>query len=289
MMAKGAWIAAAMLGCAGAADAKLVTEKIEVPVQVTDAYGKKVARDIVVTLFHDDEAPKPYPVALVAHGRSSDATQRASMGRAQFPAPSRWLAGLGFMVAVPTRLGYGVTGGEDVEDSGPCNQKQYVPVYAAGAEETLAVLAAVRKRSDVSSDRAIVVGQSFGGTIAIAIAAKNPPGIQATINFAGGGGGNPKTRPRDPCGEPLLKRLFADYGKTARIPTLWIYTENDRYWGPALPKTWFDAFKAAGGVGEHVLYPPNGEDGHGFFVHGPEAWQPKVLEFLRANGYAPAR
>ena len=69
---------------------------------------------------------------------------------------------------------------------------------------------------------------------------------------------------------------------------LWIYTENDQYMGAKLPKVWFDAFKSEGGVGEYVLYPPNGEDGHSLFTRAPELWQPRVLEFLRANGYARA-
>jgi hypothetical protein len=113
----------------------------------------------------------------------------------------------------------------------------------------------------------------------------NPSGVQAAVNFAGGGGGNPKSRPQNPCGQSKLKKLFANYGKTARIPTLWIYTENDLYMGPTLPKVWFDAFRSSGGTGEFVLYPPNGEDDHSPFTHVSEVWQPKVLEFPRTNGY----
>jgi len=109
--------------------------------------------------------------------------------------------------------------------------------------------------------------------------------VQATINFAGGGGGNPKTKPQNPCAASSLERMFASYGKTARTPTLWIYTENDMYFGPKLPKEWFDAFKAAGGTGEYTLFPALGDNGHGLFSLAPEVWKPRVLEFLRANGY----
>ena len=143
----------------------------------------------------------------------------------------------GFIVAVPTRVGYGVTGGEDVEDSGPCDRTDYPPAYATGADETLAVLEAVRQRSNVSTDRAIVMGQSFGGTIAVAIAAMKVSGVQATINFAGGGGipGRARGPVRATAVEAAVRRLQ----QTARIPTLWIYTENDRYMGAKLPKVWF--------------------------------------------------
>jgi dienelactone hydrolase len=133
------------------------------------------------------------------------------------------------------------------------------------------------------------MGQSFGGATAITVAAMNPPGVQATINFAGGGGGNPATMPQNPCATPLLERMFSTYGKTARIPTLWVYTENDMFFGPKFPKQWFDAFKAAGGVGEYVLFPPNGESGHGLFTQAPEVWRTRIIEFLRANGYPDIR
>ena len=111
------------------------------------------------------------------------------------------------------------------------------------------------------------------------------PGVVATINFAGGGGGNPATQPQEPCAPNRLKRMFADYGRSARIPTLWVYTENDQWFGPKYPREWFDAFKAGGGVGEFVLFPPNGKDGHYLFTQDPEVWRPKAMAFLRANGY----
>lgn len=277
-------VAAGVL-CAAPANAKLVEEVTKVPVKVTDAYGKAIAQDILVTVYFDDAAPKPYPVLVLGHGRAPEPEKRAAMGRVRTSANSRWLARLGFMVAVPTRVGYGDSGGEDVEDTGPCNRKNYPPGYVTAADQTLQVLEFMRRRPDTAKDRTIIMGQSFGGTTAITVAAMNPPGVQATINFAGGGGGNPKTMPQNPCATPLLERMFATYGKTTRIPTLWVYTENDMYFGPKFPKQWFDAFKAAGGTGEYVLFPPNGENGHGLFTQAPGVWQSRVIEFLQANGY----
>ncbi|MFO1424949.1 MAG: alpha/beta hydrolase [Candidatus Competibacteraceae bacterium] len=287
-MLKQVWVAsilAVLVGYSASVESRLIVEKRWVPVNVTDSSGNDVSQDIMVTIFHDDDAPMPYPALVLNHGRAPHAEKRAALGRAQYSAASRWLAQLGFMVAVPTRIGYGVSGGKDVEFTGDCGNKDYAPGYAVSATQTLAVLEYLRGRKEVEKDRAVIMGQSFGGTTAITIAAMNPPGVQAVVNFAGGGGGNSKTRPQNPCGQSKLKKLFADYGKTAHIPTLWIYTENDLYMGPKLPKVWFDAFRSSGGTGEFVLFPPNGEDGHGLFTHAPEVWQPKVLEFLRANGY----
>ncbi len=265
--------------------AKLVETIIKVPVKASNAYGKVAEQEAVVTLFYDDTTASPRPIAVINHGRSPNAEQRIKMGRYTAITNARWFASMGFLVVVPTRLGYGVTGGDDVEDSGDCKVKNYPPGYEAAAAQTLQILAAVRQRPDVLPDRTLVLGQSYGGTTAIAVAAKNPPGVIATLNFAGGGGGNAETQPQQPCMTSRLKSMFATYGETARIPTLWVYTENDQWMGSTYPREWFEAFKSNGGIGEFALFPPNGKDGHGLFTQAPDVWRPKALEFLKANGY----
>jgi dienelactone hydrolase len=207
------------------------------------------------------------------------------MGRAHYSAVVPWLVAQGFVVAVPTRVGYGVSGGPDVEDSGDCNRKNYPPGYRASADQTLAVLQALQGRPEVQPGRSVVMGQSFGGATSVAVAARNPEGVVATINFAGGGGGNPETQPQRPCGTTQLERLFRDYGRTARLPMLWVYTENDQYFGPQHPRDWFAAFREAGGLGEFTQFPPHGDDGHSLFTRFPAVWQPRVAAFLRAQGF----
>jgi dienelactone hydrolase len=274
-----------ILTAALAAQAGIVEDKFMLPVKVVDGHDHEIQHSIMVSTFYDSDTPAPRPVIVINHGRAAAAMDRSKLGRAQYSVASKWLASMGFFVAVPTRIGYGVTGGPDVEDTGDCSRKYYPPGYAAAAAQTLQVLDSVRTRADVDRARAIVWGQSFGGATSITVASMNPANVQLAINFAGGGGGDPVGRPQDPCAQPMLKKLFADYGKTSRIPTLWIYTENDMYFGPRLPKVWFDAFVANGGKGEYTLFPPDGENGHSLFTHAPEKWQPRVLEFLRANGY----
>lgn len=277
--------------CASPAQAKLVTEIIKVPVSVANLYGKITEHDVVVTLLHDDAfiktTGKPYPIAIINHGRAAKPEERTTaFGRANSIVNARWLAGMGFLVAVPTRIGYGVTGGEDLEDTGLCHKKNYPPGYKVGVDQTLQILQTLRQRPDIAPDKGLVLGQSFGGTIAIGVAAQNPPGIQATINFAGGGGGNPEINPMQPCGTANLEQMFRNYGKTAKIPTLWVYTENDQWMGPKYPKEWFEAYKAQSGTGEFIFLPPNGTDGHGVFSRDPAAWRAQVLQFLKSNGFA---
>ncbi len=270
---------------APAAQALVSKEEIRVPVKVVDIYGKTVEQEIVVGLFHETSAPKPLPLLVLNHGRAASPAGFARVQVKDFEAAARWLTRFGFLVAVPIRIGYGASGGPDVEYSGGCGTRNYPPIYHAAAVQTLAVLAQLRERPDAAKDRAVVAGQSFGGTTAITLASMNPEGVQATINFAGGGGGNPEQHPHQPCSESRLRALFAGYGKSARLPTLWLYSENDKYWGPDLPRAWFDAFKAAGGRGEFQGFPPVSDDGHRLFSRAPQLWQPRVREFLISVGY----
>lgn len=279
-----ACVVAALL-LAGATQARPLEEQVDLPVQVKDANGRQTAQTIKVTVFSDDANPRPAPVLIINHGRAPDAQGRADLGRARYSAAAQFFVQRGFIVAVPTRVGYGVSGGQDVEFSGDCNRKNYPPGFAAAADQNLAVIEMLRQRTDVAKDRLVLMGQSYGGATAVALAARNPPGVVAAINLAGGSGGNPQTSPQQPCAPQLMERLFRTWGKTAKVPMLWLYTQNDRYFGATYPRQWFDAYIEANTEAEFVQFPPHGEDGHSLFTRFPEVWQPRVVAFLEAQGF----
>lgn len=279
---------ATLLMLATATQARLREELIDLPVEVTDAYGKVLRQTIKVTVFSDTANPAPAPVLVINHGRPAEPGARAGLGRARYDQASRFFVGQGFVVAVPTRIGYGETGGEDVEDTGGCGKKNYAPGYAAAAQQTLAVLDAMRQRTDTDKDRAVVVGESFGGATAASLAALNPRGVRAAINFGGGGGGDPKTQPQQPCEPKQLEYMFRTHGRTARVPMLWLYAENDMFFGPRYPREWFEAYVGQGAPAQFIQYPPQGEDGHSLFTRFPEVWIPSVMAFLRAQGLVAA-
>jgi hypothetical protein len=78
---------------------------------------------------------------------------------------------------------------------------------------------------------------------------------------------------------------MAGYGATTRVPTLWLYSENDRFWGPLRPRLWFEGYREQGGLGRFVALPPYGSDGHGIFTAMPSSWHPAALGFLRYLGF----
>jgi hypothetical protein len=57
------------------------------------------------------------PYLVLNHGRPANGNL-AGMQRQRYSDNSRYFVSLGFVVLVPTRVGYGESGGPDVEDSG---------------------------------------------------------------------------------------------------------------------------------------------------------------------------
>src|SRR5215831_14592376 len=72
-----------LLLAAGSSQAKLVEEQQWVSAKASDGYGREAKRDIMVTVFYDDAAPRPWPVLILNHGRSATAQGRADLGRAR--------------------------------------------------------------------------------------------------------------------------------------------------------------------------------------------------------------
>ena len=265
------------------AQAALVEEVIQVPVTVSAAQSEAWTPRMTVTVFRDDSRVNA-PYLVLHHGRPTTAGAQAAMGRQRFVNSAKYFVGLGFVVLVPTRVGYGETGGPDLEDAGPCQNRRYGSVFETGVDQTASLLFAAQRLSYVDLSRGIIVGQSVGGMVAIAAASRPLTGLLATVNFAGGHGGNPRTRPGDPCAEPQLRETFRAYGASSRVPTLWLYSENDRFWGPKLPRLWFEAYVDAGGRAEFVSLPAIGEDGHASFMMNRPAWREVFESFLLRAG-----
>jgi len=270
--------------------AATIEDVIKVPVVLEthfDGHRQAVRQDIVVTVFRDDQR-RMSPYLVLNHGRLSSAADRAAYGRVRYSENSRYLVSRGFAVLVPTRIGYGVTGGPDVEYSGPCNKKDYAVGFDAAADQVVAVLARARTLPGVDLSHGIVVGASFGGMTAIKLTTMALPGLAAGVNFSGGVGGDPKRRPENPCSPNQLNQLYRSYGSAAKVPSLWLYSTNDRYWGAQLPHQWFQSFVDAGGNARFVQLPPYGDDGHKSFTDNPPAWKPAVEGFFREFRFGEA-
>lgn len=278
--------AASLTACAAPSPRLSTNESVErVPVSVPLENGQRAAGDLVVTVFTPAGSGR-HPLIVINHGRAGDADGRHKLGRARYSAAAKFFTQAGFVVAVPVRLGYGVTGGPDLENGGACRDRNFTPIFDRAASQIAQVIQAMAQRPDVDASNIVVLGQSVGGASTVALAAQNPPGVRAAINFAGGSGGDPIKSPGKSCRPDRLQTTYADYGRATRVPMLWIYTENDLYWGPDWPKRWADAYNAAGGHAKFVPMGPDGDNGHSLFTHAPDKWKPVVVKYLRVQGYA---
>lgn len=224
------------------------------------------------------------PLVVINHGSPADGSQRAKMERPRYSALSSFFLSRGYVVALPLRRGYGETGGAWAEGFGPCEAPDFFNAGLQGAADIQATLDFMRAQPYVAPDRTIVVGQSAGGWATVALSSRNPPGIAAMINFAGGRGGHQKLAGGGigNCAPRSLVEAAAKYGATARVPMLWIYTENDSFFEPSLAKRMVEAYDGAGGKAVYRPVGAFGRDGHSLAgsSNGSSVWSPLVESFL---------
>ena len=255
-----------------------------IPVTVKNLYGREETRNIPLTIYRPAN-DGPHPLVVFSHGRATT-DQRAQQGRQRFEAQARYLVNKGFVVVVPTRVGYGENYGDfDPEESGKCDAPRVAPMAQAASDQVLAAVAHARTLPYVDASRWVAMGVSVGGFTTLAVAARKPPGLVAAVNFAGGMGGDAVRRPGAPCRPDSLARHFAEQGGQTSLPTLWLYWENDRYWGAEHPKTWVQAWQEGGGKAQFHHLPAVGADGHSGVGSDLNTWVPLVESYLAQAGF----
>lgn len=233
----------------------------------------------------------PFPIAVMNHGVSLNARERSFFPLVEFRDAAMWFARRGYLVVAPTGPGYGA-GALDAPELGlfsvfyskigSCENPNFRDAGMAVAALDKWIIDYMTAEKLAVPDSAIVIGQSAGGWAAIALSSQNVPSVKAIIVFAAGRGGRVGGKPNNNCAPNKLVEATADFGRTARVPMLWIYIENDTFFGPDLSKRMHAAYTGAGGSAEYHLMPPFGSDGH-FFIDSPDAipqWSPLVSQFL---------
>lgn len=262
-----------------ALNAELREQIVKVDVTLSDLYSRSETRPLVITIFRPPGEGK-FPLLILNHGRAVD-SKRHLQGRQRYLSQARWFVERGFVVMVPTRVGYGETFSNfDPEDSGRCQQVRLEKRDEALLTQTLATYEFAKKQDFVDTTKWVVAGQSVGGYAAITVARRAPEGLVGAINFAGGYGGDPEKSKGNSCSPYAWEDILKKRASPSSVPTLWVYWKNDWYWGGDVPKRWFDAFKTGGGVGEFVNLAEIKGDGHSGFTRDQKNWSPIVQSFL---------
>lgn len=225
----------------------------------------------------------PFPLAVINHGSSSNAELRLRQTRPRFRALTNWFVRHGYVVAVPQRPGHGETGGQYLEDYGSCDEPDYFHAGLEIGRSIATVVDEMNRRGFIRKGDVVLVGHSAGGWGSLALASLRTASVAAVVNFSGGLGGRSYDWANRNCAADVLVRAAGKYGLTTRIPTLWLYAENDSYFGAGLSRQLAQAYRDAGGIVEYHLLPPIGDDGHFLiYTEGTAAtnWLSIVEKFL---------
>jgi dienelactone hydrolase len=228
------------------------------------------------------------PIALITHGKNAKAAENQALRADMMLPQARDFAARGWLAVVVLRRGYGQSDGLPGVSRGAaymaCENADLARGFEVEADDLDGALKVVAARSDADGSRAIAIGQSLGGGVVLAFAARRPAGLLGVVNVSGGawrtnGEGNV-------CQHDDLVAAMATLGARTRIPTLWLYAENDSLFPPELVTRMRDAYAASGGRAELLMFPPIMHDGHRLFADfgGRVKWLRAVDGFLHTHG-----
>lgn len=218
--------------------------------QVGPTAGETLA--LQATLYRT-ALPGRQPLVVFNHGAGDhDRPDVPTVFRAEDIA--RAFLARGYNVIVPMRKGRGLSGGPDVEEANTTTRMQ----VDSAVEDLDTVVDDMAKQPWVDPARIIVAGWSRGGFLSLIYAARFPQKVAGVINFAGCwvselGGTN---------AAEFDRTRMADAGRTVKVPTLWLYADNDHYWSLPSMRKIFAAYQANGGRGSLAEFTGIPNDGH---------------------------
>jgi dienelactone hydrolase len=259
------------LGAVSPAAGDLV-ETVSIPMTAGADSGLRLE----ATLYRPSAAG-PHPVVVFNHG-STGAGRLSPKVTVRYPETARFFVERGIAVLTAMRRGRGGSGGEYLERY-DCDSA----VLAAGVERAVAdmdaVMGYVTQQPWADPTRLVLGGMSRGAFLSIVYSASRRTGAIGVINFAGGW-----TVERCDARLGFHERVLAQAGTAAQVPMLWLYSENDRNYGPAAVRAYHRAFTRTGGRADLHMFPPIGHDGHILLPARVDVWSAAVSDFLDRIG-----
>jgi len=217
----------------------------------------------------------PFPLIIINHGKDPGAPSQQARDRFYHMATA--FVKRGYAVMVPMRQGFAASTGRYIDHGCDMRANGYTQ-----ADDVRATLDFAREQPWIDATHIVVAGQSYGGLATMAIGTEDLPGVRGLINFAGG-----LRDSSNGCDwQGALQTAFAEYGARNKIPSLWMYGENDSLFGPELAGRLHAAFESAGGKARLVEYPAFKRDAHGMLASrdGEKVWMADTLRFLKQVG-----
>lgn len=255
--------------------------------------GADPAIPLRTTVFkpQDDlsQAQPKRPLAIINHGSDEG---REATAMPVFYWLSRWFVERGYVVVLPQRRGHGATGGEAKEARDSCSNPDHFLAGVEAADDIEGALRFMRTQDFIDPARITVVGVSTGGWGTLALASRNPDGVRLIVNFSGGRGARAYGLPNSICAPDRLIKAASTYAQTAHVPSLWLYSANDSYFGPTLAASMAAAWNNSGGKASLKALKAYGSEGHritddraGWKLWG-EALDQALVRYMKPNSLA---
>jgi len=179
------------------------------------------------------------------------------------------------MILLPQRRGVGQSGGSYREgfnserNEYSCDPDEAIAGFEHAMEDMRHITTHVLSRPDIDADRLVLAGQSRGGALAMAQAAREPDAFAGVFSFVGGWMGRGCEHYVE-----INQKVYANAGNYEKS-TLWFHGSRDRFYGLKHCQEIFDTYRAEGGQGSFESY----KRGH-FLIAYQEHYQEKLKEYL---------
>jgi len=266
-----AWVFRAGAGAQAAAPLKM--DRLTFPAKIDGA-----TYTLEAMVYRPDDG-KAHPLIVMNHGRNGmhpPAYPNESMSYGELNGA---FADRGYVSMMLVRRGYGRSQGPDAELKETAVESGY-----EAAKDIRAAVDYMREQTYVLRDKVAVVGHSQGGWAAITAASVKMEGVMGAVNLCGGtnyaamGDGRVTEEVRS-----HWIRACGEFGRSAVIPMLWIYAENEQILTPESMRSMYQAYQAAGGRAKLVIKPPYGTNGH-LIIAQPELFMGDIMDFFAEIG-----
>ncbi len=185
------------------------------------------------TVFHP-RSKGPHPLVIFNHGANGKLPSFHQQPRERPIELVKFFLARGYFVAVPMREGFDKSTGNCFFS---CNHAEYALTYS---RDIRAVEGFFISQKEANADQVVVIGQSNGGMVALGYATGNPI-AKGIINISGG-----INTERPGCDwQRGMVSAAGVLGAQTKIPSLWMYAQDDLIFPPSVSKPFFESYKKA--------------------------------------------
>ena len=269
-------------GSQGVSD-HLVMERLTLPAQFKNPDGSSYMAELDALVVRPDDH-QAHPLAVINYPHIENPK---NVYADDWEKQTKEFARRGWVAVAFTARGYGLSEGQPVGQVKECSDSEFVRSAQVRADDVREVMRLMAEKTYVDHTKIISIALGISGYTMLSLVAEPSPGLVAVITFAGGW--TARKTEMVACYNQSQINTAAGFGKSARIPMLWIVAENDNIVPLSLLKEMHAAFNKSGGKAELLVTPPFETDAHFIFSKRPSIWGPLIDNFLQKQNLQQRR